>query len=93
MGLLYIVVFPSVCSFMFWNISVRAIGASQAGIFINLIPVFTAFISVLLGEKITWAQVWGGLLVLTGVCFATGIPAGKWGRFSQQTALKTGSKT
>ncbi|KJR44177.1 Permease of the drug/metabolite transporter (DMT) superfamily [Desulfosporosinus sp. I2] len=41
----YIAIFPSVFSFIFWNMSIRAIGISQAGIFLNLIPVFTAIIS------------------------------------------------
>lgn len=72
-GLLYITLFPSVGSFVFWNISVRAVGASQAGVFLNLIPVFTALISLLLGESITQAQVWGGLLVMLGVYLTTGM--------------------
>ncbi|MFD6443284.1 DMT family transporter, partial [Peribacillus sp. NPDC060186] len=36
-GLLYIGIFPSVGSFIFWNISLRHINASQAGIYLNLI--------------------------------------------------------
>jgi drug/metabolite transporter (DMT)-like permease len=72
-GILYITIFPSICSFIFWNISVREIGASKAGIFLNLIPVFTAIISWILGEKITLPQILGGLLVFIGVCFTTGM--------------------
>lgn len=72
-GIIYIVTFPSVGSFVFWNTSIREIGASQAGIFLNLIPVFTAIISSILGEKITAAQVSGGLLVFIGVYFTTGM--------------------
>jgi len=72
-GILYMVIFPSVCSFVFWNMSVRAIGASQAGVFLNLIPVFTAIISFILGETITGAQVWGGLLVFCGIYLTTGL--------------------
>lgn len=30
-GLIYIILFPSVCSFVFWNLSVKAIGASKCG--------------------------------------------------------------
>lgn len=72
-GILYIVLFPSICSFVFWNMSVRAVGASQAGIFLNLIPVFTAIISVLLGDHISLAQFGGGLLVFIGVTLASGM--------------------
>ncbi|WP_236707947.1 DMT family transporter [Brevibacillus choshinensis] len=79
-GILYIVLFPSICSFVFWNVSVRAVGASQAGITLNLIPVFTAMISVILGDSITQAQVWGGLLVFIGVTFASGLIDQQWKR-------------
>ncbi|MFZ5967793.1 MAG: DMT family transporter [Bacillota bacterium] len=72
-GILYITVFPSVCSFVFWNISVRQIGASQAGIFLNLIPVFTAMISWMLGQQITGAQIYGGIFVFIGVYATTGM--------------------
>ncbi|GED32133.1 DMT family transporter [Brevibacillus centrosporus] len=79
-GIAYIVLFPSICSFVFWNVSVRAVGASQAGITLNLIPVFTAMISVALGERISQSQVWGGLLVFIGVTFASGLIDQRWKR-------------
>ena len=72
-GLFYIALFPSVCSFLFWNLSIRVLGASKAGISLNLIPVLTAIISVMLGEHISASQVWGGLLVFAGVMLASGI--------------------
>ena len=72
-GILYMAIFPSVFSFVFWNMSVRAIGISQAGIFLNLIPVFTALISGILGEQITATQVLGGSLVFMGVYLTTGM--------------------
>lgn len=72
-GILYMVLFPSVGSFVFWNLSVQKIGVSQAGVFLNLIPVFTAMISGILGDKITGAQGIGGLLVFSGVYLTTGM--------------------
>ncbi len=72
-GIAYMIIFPSVGSFVFWNISVREIGAGQAGIFLNLIPVFTAIISWILGVRITGAQITGGLLVFAGVYVTTGM--------------------
>ncbi len=72
-GVAYIAIFPSVCSFIFWNLGVREIGASKAGIFLNLNPVFTASISWLLGQRITAVQVLGGLLVFAGVYITTGM--------------------
>lgn len=66
-GILYIGLFPSVGSFVFWNIAVGQIGASRAGIYLNLITVFTAIISTFLGQQITMIQIIGGLLVFGGV--------------------------
>jgi drug/metabolite transporter (DMT)-like permease len=71
-GILYMAVFSSACSFVFWNMSVQEVGASKAGVFLNLIPVFTAIISSLLGERITGAQGLGGLLVLFGIYLTSG---------------------
>ncbi|WP_141432120.1 DMT family transporter [Bacillus sp. 03113] len=71
LGLLYIAIFPSVFSFIFWNASVREIGPSRAGIFLNLITVFTAILSVLLGNSITFTQILGGILVFLGVYFTS----------------------
>jgi drug/metabolite transporter (DMT)-like permease len=72
-GIAYITIFPSVFSFIFWNKGVREIGASNAAVFLNLNPVFTAAISWALGQKITTVQILGGLLVFTGVYFTTGL--------------------
>jgi drug/metabolite transporter (DMT)-like permease len=72
-GMAYIVWFPSVGSFIFWNMSVMEIGASRAGVFMNLVPVFTALISVMLGAELVWSQIVGGLLVMAGVYLTTGM--------------------
>ncbi|GAA3594299.1 DMT family transporter [Klugiella xanthotipulae] len=66
-GLLYIAVFPSVLSFMFWNIAVRRVGAARSGIFLNLLPVFTALLGLLMGNGISAVQLLGGGLVILGV--------------------------
>ena len=73
MGILYFALFPSFGSYILWNLSVRAIGAGEAGIFLNLIPFFTALISLLLGQAPTVAQLIGGLFVIGGVMLATGL--------------------
>jgi len=67
LGLAYIALFPSVCSFVFWNSAIRVVGASRAGIFLNLLTVFTALLSLLVGESISLPQILGGTLVITGV--------------------------
>lgn len=72
-GVAYITIFPSICSFIFWNMGVREIGASKAGVFLNLNPVFTAAMSWALGQAITAVQILGGLLVFLGVYITTGM--------------------
>ncbi|WP_411721568.1 DMT family transporter [Mycetocola sp.] len=66
-GVLYIGLFPSVLSLMLWNISVKKIGAGRAGIYLNLMPVFTALMALAMGTPITLVQVLGGALVIAGV--------------------------
>jgi drug/metabolite transporter (DMT)-like permease len=70
--ILFIVVFPSVCSYVFWIIGVRGVGAAKAGVFMNLMPVFAALFSLLSGGGIQVSQVAGGLTVFLGVCLTAG---------------------
>jgi len=72
-GILYMAVFPSVGSYMLWNVALRTVSASQAGVSINLIPVFTVLFGFVLGEDVTLAQIVGGLLVFLGVSMTTGL--------------------
>lgn len=73
-GIIYITIFPSVLSFVIWNMGVKEIGANKTGIFLNLIPVFTAIISWALGNQITAAQIIGGFVVFAGVYLTTATP-------------------
>lgn len=66
-ALAYIALFPSVGSYLLWNIALKTTAPSTAGNFLNLITVFTALISLLLGQQMTLVQVIGGAVVLTGV--------------------------
>ena len=70
-AVIYIILFPSMLSFVLWNVGIKEIGAAKTGIFLNLNPVFIAFISWTMGREITWVQVIGGLLVFTGVYITT----------------------
>ncbi|WP_027409428.1 DMT family transporter [Anoxybacteroides tepidamans] len=77
-GTLYISIFPSVISFLLWNISVKKLGPSYAGIYLNLIALFTAIITFLLGGTIHPSQLIGGVLVLSGVYLATKAPKNEY---------------
>ena len=66
-SLAFIAVFPSLGSYLLWNLALKRTTAANAGNYLNLIAVFTAVITVLLGQPITLAQVTGGILVISGV--------------------------
>lgn len=67
----FIVVLPSIGSYLLWNMALRRIPAASAGVTLNLIPVFVVAIAVVLGGAITIADLLGGALVLGGVLLAT----------------------
>ena len=66
-SLAYIVLFPSLGSYLLWNLALKRTTAANAGNYLNLIAVFTAIITVALGQPVTVPQVLGGILVITGV--------------------------
>jgi drug/metabolite transporter (DMT)-like permease len=61
----------SVLAYIWWNDSVRQIGASIAAMFMNLVPIFAALIGVVLGQSVTLAQIIGAVFVVGGVWLAT----------------------
>jgi len=68
LGVGYIAVFGSVIGFLFWSHGVAELGASRAGQFVHLMPVFGAGLSlVFLGEPLSGAQIGGAVLVLSGI--------------------------
>ena len=61
----------SIITTFLWMRAVRQIGANQASIFINLMPLFSAIIAMIfLGERLAIFHVIGGLLILCGVIMA-----------------------
>ncbi|MGN7151264.1 DMT family transporter [Arthrobacter sp. SAFR-179] len=69
-SLLFIAVFPSVLSYLLWNRALTVLPASGAGVFLNLITVFTAILTILAGHVHTTAQLVGGAIVIGGVVIA-----------------------
>ncbi len=68
-SILYTGVVSTVVCMLLWNIGVKKIGATTSGIFLNFNPIFTAIIAFLwLGERMTWIQGVGSLIVIMG-CF------------------------
>ena len=66
-SLAFIALFPSLGSYLLWNLALKTTPASKAGNYLNLIAVFTAVITVLLGQSIAVPQIVGGILVISGV--------------------------
>jgi drug/metabolite transporter (DMT)-like permease len=66
-SLAFIALFPSLGSYLLWNLALKRTTAANAGNYLNLIAVFTALITVILGQPITVPQVLGGVLVISGV--------------------------
>jgi drug/metabolite transporter (DMT)-like permease len=64
-------VFASCGAFIFFAFSVRNIGITRANVFTNFIPLFTAIFSfLLLGDKLSFQNIIGMMIVITGVYMA-----------------------
>ncbi|MFT8390675.1 MAG: DMT family transporter [Sporolactobacillus sp.] len=74
LGMIFIGIFPSFLSFVMWNIGIRLLGPSIAGLSMNLICVYTAIISALLGEQLLISQIVGGLIIIFGIVLSSGTP-------------------
>jgi drug/metabolite transporter (DMT)-like permease len=69
--LLYVTLFPSLLSQIFFMRGVELIGPGRAGLFVNLVPVFGAILGVaILGEPFRWYHAVGLVLVLGGIWLA-----------------------
>ena len=61
----------STLAYVFYNIGVRRLGASEACIFNNAIPVFSLIAAVLIGqETFSWLKVAGIVITISGVAIA-----------------------
>ena len=68
----YVMVFPSIVSYLCYNRGVELVGANRAGLFIHLMPVFGSIMAVVfLGEAFRWYHGFGVLLIGTGIFLAT----------------------
>lgn len=71
----YVGTLPSVAAYYFYNLGVARVGAARAGMFIHLMPMFGALLSVVfLGEQLHGYHLAGIALILAGVFLATRSP-------------------
>ena len=70
---LFLAVFPSIISYICWNHGVKTVGPGTAAMFMNLLPIFTAFFAFFfLGEKIYFYHIVGGVSIFVGLYIARG---------------------
>ena len=61
---------PTLAGYGLYNVSLTYLPSSVANLIVSTEPVFTVVIAYfLLGERLTWVQVGGSLLILGGVAF------------------------
>ena len=69
-SLIYIVIFPSILSFYFWNMATIEIGANKAGQSAHLMPIFGAFLAyIFLDEVLQFYHMVGMILIALGIFF------------------------
>ena len=72
MLVLYVGIGPALISYLFWIKSVKIIGANTSGLFLNLIPIFGSFISIMfLSEILKIYHIFGAILIFTGIYLVT----------------------
>jgi drug/metabolite transporter (DMT)-like permease len=66
--LAYFGIFPSILAYLFYNYGVAKVGASRAGLFTHLTPVFGALLAILtLGERLELYHLPGIALIVIGI--------------------------
>ncbi|WP_419771425.1 MAG: DMT family transporter [Candidatus Marinarcus sp.] len=64
----FIVIFPSILSFFFWNKGILEIGAEKTGQFTHLMPIFGTILAfVFLGENIMFYHFIGLMFIFSGI--------------------------
>jgi drug/metabolite transporter (DMT)-like permease len=67
----FVAVFPSLLAYAAWSRGVEVLGSGRAGVFLHLIPLFSALIAgAALGERIETYHLVGFALILAGVLLA-----------------------
>ncbi len=72
LGLLYVALVPGFVAYFLWLYSVKLVGASRAGVYINALPLLTLLLaSVTLGEKLGFMESVGAALILAALALVT----------------------
>jgi len=64
----YVVLFPGLASFIFWIKGISLIGANRSGIFLHLMPIFSAIMAMLIfKEKFMLYHFLGAIFIIIGI--------------------------
>ncbi len=67
-AIVYVGIFPSLLSYLFFNRAVELIGANRAGQYLHLMPVFgTALAALFIGERLLASHLVGAALIAVGI--------------------------
>ncbi len=70
-NLVFLGVFASAACFVLWNMACKVLGTVRTSIGLYLTPVIGVLVAMLfLGERVSWMEVCGGVLILAGVAVA-----------------------
>ena len=68
----YVVLFPGLTSFFFWIKGISIIGSNRAGIFLHLMPIFSASMAIMIfEEKFMIFHIIGAAAIITGIILST----------------------
>lgn len=68
----YVSIFAAVLAYSAWNRGVGLVGPNKAGLYLHLIPVYTAVLAgVFLGERVQLHHIVGVLLIVLGIVLTT----------------------
>jgi len=74
-AILYIGLFASVLAYICWNRGVAMVGANRAGLFMHLVPLFSAVLGVVtLDEPVRLFHLIGATLIFAGIYLVTRVP-------------------
>ena len=63
---------PGLAAAYFWNRGVKLLGSNRAGVFINLMPIFSGAIAwLVLGEVFAWYHLVGLIIIISGISLVT----------------------
>ena len=85
LSMLFLGIFCSGLAYVFWYDAMKALPASQVGVFLYIEPLVTVVVAwALLGERLSWASLLGGIVILAGVALVNRAAPSRLGRKSEK---------